>query len=155
MVLGVTEISAIVAAGGVLIGVAYYILDMRNQARIRQMDLTMRLYEGLLTQGIIRYLYKMKTLDDKEYSDYINKEDGWSELMTISTYHEEVGFLLHKKLLPINMAKELFAESTKRIWEKNELWLKKAHSDKAFWFEYLYNEMKKREQKLQQSKAQS
>jgi hypothetical protein len=40
----VTEISAIVAAAGVLVGVVYYILDMRNQAKIRQTDLVMRLY---------------------------------------------------------------------------------------------------------------
>jgi hypothetical protein len=35
----ITEISAIVAAAGVLIGVVYYILDMRNQTRIRKTDI--------------------------------------------------------------------------------------------------------------------
>jgi len=40
----VTEISAIVAAAGVLVGVAYYILDMRHQNKIRRTDLDLRLY---------------------------------------------------------------------------------------------------------------
>ena len=40
----ITDISAVVAAAGVLIGVAYYILDMRNQIRIRKTDLLIRLY---------------------------------------------------------------------------------------------------------------
>jgi hypothetical protein len=34
-----------VAAAGVLVGVVYYIMDMRNQIRIRQTDLVMRLYD--------------------------------------------------------------------------------------------------------------
>jgi len=38
----ITEISAMVAAAGVLVGVAYYIQDMRSQSRIRQTDLTLR-----------------------------------------------------------------------------------------------------------------
>ena len=34
----ITEISAIVAAAGVLFGVAYYILDMRHQTKVRQTE---------------------------------------------------------------------------------------------------------------------
>jgi hypothetical protein len=46
---GITEISAMVAAAGVLVGVIYYIMDMRNQTRIRQTDLVMRLYDRFST----------------------------------------------------------------------------------------------------------
>ena len=35
----ITEISAIVAAAGVLVGVIYYLLDVRNQAMIRKTEL--------------------------------------------------------------------------------------------------------------------
>jgi hypothetical protein len=35
-VVGITEISAVVAAVGVIIGVVYYILDLRHQSKIRQ-----------------------------------------------------------------------------------------------------------------------
>ena len=42
--LDITQISAVVAAAGVLIGVIYYILDMRHQRQVRQTDLIMRLY---------------------------------------------------------------------------------------------------------------
>jgi hypothetical protein len=42
-----TEISAFVAAAGVLIGVVYYILDMRNQTRIRKTDTLMKLYSSV------------------------------------------------------------------------------------------------------------
>jgi hypothetical protein len=39
----ITEISAMVAAAGVLVGVVYYILDMRNQHKIRKTDLVIRI----------------------------------------------------------------------------------------------------------------
>ena len=41
----VTEISAIVAAAGVLIGVVYYVLDMRHQMQVRQTELILGLYK--------------------------------------------------------------------------------------------------------------
>jgi hypothetical protein len=40
----ITEISAVVAAAGVLVGVVYYVLEVRHQTRIRQTDFITRLY---------------------------------------------------------------------------------------------------------------
>ena len=39
----ITEISAIVAALGVVVGVIYYVLDSRHQSRSRQMSALMNL----------------------------------------------------------------------------------------------------------------
>ncbi len=39
-----TEISAFVAALGVLIGVVYYVLEMRHREKMRKTDLVIRLY---------------------------------------------------------------------------------------------------------------
>jgi hypothetical protein len=47
----ITEISAIVAAAGVLVGVVYYILDMKNQSRLRQTDLVLRLFPILAVRS--------------------------------------------------------------------------------------------------------
>lgn len=38
----VVEVSAIISAVGVLVGVVYYILDMRNQTHMRRTDLQKR-----------------------------------------------------------------------------------------------------------------
>jgi hypothetical protein len=47
----ITETSAMVAAAGVMIGVVYYILDIRHQARTRQMDLFVRLYSTFTSKN--------------------------------------------------------------------------------------------------------
>jgi hypothetical protein len=44
--LDIPSISAIVAAAGVLVGVVYYILEIRQQTKIRQTDLIMRMYSS-------------------------------------------------------------------------------------------------------------
>jgi xanthosine utilization system XapX-like protein len=40
----ITEISAVVAAAGVLVGVVYYMLDLRHQARISARAFLLSLY---------------------------------------------------------------------------------------------------------------
>jgi|GEM_PF-2961565 hypothetical protein len=41
----IQTVSIAIASAGVLIGVVYYILDMRHQSKVRKTDLVMRLYE--------------------------------------------------------------------------------------------------------------
>ena len=43
----IVEVSAVVAATGVLVGLVYYLLDIRNQAMIRKTDLFMKVYPNL------------------------------------------------------------------------------------------------------------
>ena len=142
----IQTVSIAVASASVVAGVIYYALQIRNQSRMRQTDLTMRLYEQLGSKEFMNYWRQVVTREEKDYNEYI-KKDGAVELLQISTYFEGVGILLHRKLLDIDMARELFGEPIKLIWKKNESILKEMHSDKCFWFEYLYNEIKKREQR--------
>jgi hypothetical protein len=140
--------SIVIASASVVAGVIYYALQIRNQNRMRQTDLTMRLYQQLGSQEFMNYWRHAISKEESDYSEYV-KTQGAVELLQISTYFEGVGILLHRKLLDIDMARELFGEPIKAIWEKNELLLKEMHSDKCLWFEYLYTEIEKREQQLQ------
>jgi hypothetical protein len=155
-VLDVTEISAIVAAAGVLVGVVYYILDMRNQARTRQTDLVMRLYSIYGSKDFQEAWAAVRELDFKDYNDFIKKY-GWSAAMSeVCLFFEGVGVLLHKKLVDISMLDDLFTGPVKMTWEKMKPMIEGHREQRKYpqfyeWLEYLYNEMKKREQKLQSS----
>jgi len=150
IVVDIQTVSIAIASASVVVGVIYYALQIRNQSRMRQTDLTMRLYQQLGSDVFMNYWWQATTREEKDYNEYV-KKDGAVALLQVSTYFEGVGILLHRKLLDIDMAIEFFGEPVKMIWEKNRSILREMHSDKCFWFEYLYNEMKKREQKLQQS----
>ena len=47
----ITEISAIVAAAGVFVGVIYYILEIRHQTEIRETDLAIRMNPWMNVSG--------------------------------------------------------------------------------------------------------
>jgi hypothetical protein len=70
-------------------------------------------------------------------------------------FFEELGILLHRKLVDISLVDDLFSGPIIRFWEASKPYVEEARKrlnepQYAEWFEYLYDEMKKREQKLQQ-----
>jgi hypothetical protein len=73
----------------------------------------------------------------------------------IGNYYERIGVLLHRKLIDASLISDFL--NVKVIWEAMKpyvLYLRERYGSATLeWFEYLYNEMQKREQKLQQSKA--
>jgi hypothetical protein len=70
----ITEVSAMVAAAGVLVGVVYYILYMRNQAKTRQTDMVMRLYSTRGSKEFQESLKNVMTAKSDQYEDY---QDWW------------------------------------------------------------------------------
>jgi len=150
----VTEISAIVAAAGVLIGVVYYVLDMRHQMQVRQTELILGLYKEFGSIEFQEALGRLRAREYKDFDDY-EKQYGWAEAIAIGTFFEGAGLLLKRKLVDIKLVDDLFTTPVKLSWKgmKPIVYDSRKHwnSPAAFeWFEYLYNELKKREQKLHQ-----
>jgi len=147
------EISAVLAAAGVLVGVVYYILDMRHQMQVRQTELIMGLYRDFGSIEFQEALWRFMAREYKDFDDY-EKQYGWTEAVTIGTFFEGIGLLLKRKLVDIKLVDDLFTTPVKVSWEKMKpiVYDSRKHwnSPAAYeWFEYLYKELKKREQKLQ------
>jgi len=144
--LDITEISAVVVAAGVLVGVAYYILDMRNQTRLRQTDLVMRLYSVFATEEFQREMLTLMT--DTEIKDYstFKRKYGVNAPPTGLFFHE-AGILLSRKLAEIGLISRLFGPTVIRYWENILPMIEDARRQlSSTWlggFEYLYNELKK------------
>ena len=159
---GITEISAIVAAAGVLVGVVYYVLDMRNQNKARQMDMIMRLYSYYCSEEYSKASGRYMATEFKDFEDFQQKYGVVGEhpvttaFYIVLTFFEGVGALLKRKLTNIELLQELFA--VKIHWKKIEPIIEdvRKHFEEPRLFEnfeYLYNETEKYEKKLQQSKA--
>jgi hypothetical protein len=148
----VTSVSAIVAAVGVLIGVVYYIMEMRHQTKIRQTELVMGLYSQFSSLEFQKIWGEIQKREAKDYDDYRHKY-GTAELNSVSVFFEGIGILLKRKLIGIELVDDMFTSPIKRTWEKVKditLEARKVRDEPEIfeWFEYLYNEMKNREQKL-------
>jgi hypothetical protein len=156
----IPSISAIVAAAGVLVGIVYYILDMRHQSKVRQTDLIMRLYATFSGNEFQDAWAKVRErASDFENLDDIfdfDKKGGLREINQVCLFFEGIGILLQRKLVDTRMVEDLFGSSVARAWETLKAGVTKARKQLNdptiyYYFEYLYNEVKKREQKLNQS----
>jgi hypothetical protein len=154
-IVDLTEISVIIATAGVLVGVIYYILAIRNQAQTKQTDLVMRLYATFSTsefQDAWTKIRKRAPKADIADIDEFDKKVGLREFNQVCLFFEGIGILLQRKLVDARMVEDLFGGSVDRAWgyvRKAVYRGRQQMNDPTiyYYFEYLYNEMKKREQK--------
>lgn len=151
----VTGISAVIAAAGVLVGVVYYILDMRHQSKVRQTDLIMGLHSQTASKEMVEATH---TLMNAEYGNYEEFVQKYGSVLTkepvgiafgmVGSFYEGIGILVHRKLTDVDLINELFP--VQAMWKKMEPVVegtRKQYANPSLleWFEYLYNEMKKQE----------
>ena len=150
----IQTISIAIAATSVVIGVVYYVLQIRHQNRMRQTDLVMKLYSQFNSLEFQKMWQEVLNRKAKDLDDYRNKY-GLNEVTAVGLFFEGIGILLKRKLINIELVDDMFTTPIKWTWEKMKdmtlEWRKVRNQPEILeWFEYLYNEMKKREQKLQQ-----
>ena len=149
------QISAVVAAAGVLVGVVYYILDMKNQTKIRKTDLLVRLCSVQQTKD---WLEAWSVVDGSRYGqttidiEKIVADHREVEVNEVILFFDEIGVLLQMKLVDIEVVDRLIHGHAIRTYEKLktviELYRNRRNDPKIdAGFEYLYDEMKKREQR--------
>lgn len=151
--LDIPSISAVLAALGVIVGVVFALMELRNLVKTRQTDLVIRLYS---TMGSREFQEAWDRFMKGEYKDLDDFDRKYSvEGYEIGIFFEGIGVLLHRKLIDIGLVDDLFSSLVKMTWEKMkplaEATRKKLNLPQmGEWFEYLYNELQKREQRLQQ-----
>jgi len=157
----VSTVSIVIASTSVVLAAIYYVLSLRHQTKLRQTDLVMRLYSILGSMEFWEALTKVMMMEFENYDEYRKKyapsPAGFSEkpeviaLGPVGIFFNGVGVLLHMKLIDINLATRLFGTSTIYTWEKMkpiiEGFRRDGYPQLFSEFEYLYDEMKKREQR--------
>jgi len=151
----IVDISAMVAAAGVLVGVVYYILDMRNQSKLRQTDILSRFYSKMTDRDFLEAWQRFASFEDKDHVASKEKHGSWGfftvDNQMILKSFDEAGVLLTRKLVDINLVELLLREQTYFAWEKAKPFIEDARKtyemqNLGVGLEYLYNELKKREQ---------
>ena len=151
----ITGISAIVAAAGVLVGVILTVLELRNLAKSRRTDSFWRILSSFNSEEYLEAFQKVLSLEFKDYDDFTRKYGEWfsgkcevtAPLAMVCDLYEATGFLLHNGLIDYDIANQFPVIVT---WEKVKPIIEGFRKDHypryGKWFEYLYNELKKREQ---------
>jgi hypothetical protein len=162
----ITEISAVVAAAGVLVGVVYYILDMRHQSTIKKTDLLIRLYSTMSSSEFIDAEWKVLSLQIKDYQEYVRQYGSlFSEnpmhkaLALVASFYELLGNLLFRNLVDIGSVYDVMGGNTpKMLYEKIKPIVlgarRETNEPYAFaGFEYLCNELIRKEPQLKKTWA--
>jgi len=148
--LDIPSVSTIIAAGGVLVGVILAYLEVRSLVETRRTDLVISLYRDFGGRDFQEAWQKVILSEYKDYNDYVAKY-GLDEAYQVVMLFEGIGTLLHMKLIDIALVQHLISGPIVSTWEKMQLMIK-GHRQKVNqpqfceWFEYLYNEMKKKQQ---------
>lgn len=152
IMLDITTVSAVVASAGVIVGVAFALLELRNLVETRQTDLVIRLYSAFGSKEMRDTWERVVDRDENDFNTYKTKF-GMSDVNEIGWFYEGLGVLLHRKLVDIAVVDDLFSSPIKTSWEKLE---PIAEGERKYynrpqvweWWEYLYNQMQQREHKL-------
>jgi hypothetical protein len=93
----------------------------------------------------------------KSYGEY-NEKYGSAEVTAVGMFFEGIGILLKRKLIDMDLVDDMFTMPINDTWLKMKditLEIRKIRNRPTIleWFEYLYNEMQKREQRLQVKKG--
>ena len=167
IVVDIQTVSIAIASASVVAGVIYYSLQVRHQNlqiqqqnKMRQTDLVTKLSYDISTNKeflealVDTYEVEFRDYDDfvKKYGKPISRKEVPMSFMMMGNFFEQIGVLFRNGLIDASLISQLFP--TYHVWEKMkplvEGMRKEYHQPELFeWFEYLYNEMKKREQTLQ------
>ena len=161
----IQTVSIAIASASIVVAVVYYILQIQHQKKVRETDLIMR------TRPLFSMSYRewreyvlnlhLNTLDFKDYDDFVRKYGSFTSgkpepetVVMLLSYFEMLGILLKRKLLSIDIVYDFYgmynAWFEKLLMPLIEGFRKEWNVREFVNCEYLFNEMKKRSQKLQQ-----
>jgi hypothetical protein len=156
-VVDTTEISAIVAAVSVVVGVVLTVIELRNLVKQRKSDLLMRLHLAFSSKEYSEAVLKYVSTEYKDYDDFVKKYGSpfaegsvQTVFLIIGNFFEGIGVLLKNKLVDIDLVTEMFAVDLFWLkWQPLVEGIRKQPSSQNIleYFEYLHNEVKKREQR--------
>ena len=156
----VQTVSIAIASAGVFAAAVYYIIQIRHQTKVRETDLVIRMNPWMNVSGseLTDAIAKTWSLEYKDYDDFVERYGPYSldkpeqkAVHMLMNYFEGIGMLLKRNLMDPDFAWDLFGSGYFLAWEKVKPWVEGLRKqwnmpDSYSFFEYLYNEMKKREQ---------
>ena len=162
----IQTVSIAIASASVFLAAIYYIFQIRHQDKMRHLDLFMRLYSTWGSEDINKAHRRFNVIEVEDYDSFVKKygpmpgseetesSQTWSDIDRIGWFFNLMGFLVKERIVHIKLVDELLGYWVIKAWETIKPlvygWRKQYNIPESFyWFENLYNEMKKREQKLQ------
>jgi hypothetical protein len=119
----ISTISTIVATVSVVVGVFFTMMEVSHLARSRRTEVILRIYERFGSKEIVEGIMKIGT-EYENFEDYVKKY-GLSDTVQVLEIFDEVGILLRRGLVDIDLVDDLFSRSVTPEWESKVMRLVK------------------------------
>ena len=120
----IIEISAMITAAGVLVGVVYYILDIRHSRKAREMEISRVAFSDYISEQALKRWATMLSMQWKDNKDFMEKYNYQSnpEMFGIWTSWflawEMMGILVKGKVVRAEEMQDLGGFSAIFAWDK-------------------------------------
>ena len=156
----IQTISIAVASASVTLAAIFYMWQIRHQTRIRKTDLIVRInpWFNISPKELLEYANTVLALEYKDYDDFVQKYGSLyggkpeaNALRTLLNWADGIGLLLERNLVDLDIVVDSYGGIAQTFWEKVKPLVegyRKETNNPRWWeyLEYLYNEVKKREQ---------
>ena len=150
-----------IQAAGIIVGVAYYIMNIHNnqknqqlQLETRQTQIFMQIYQQINTEEVYKSWAELVNVGKIDYEDYLKKYDStvnpdhFAKRAQIWYSYNTIGELLRQGIIELDLLNRLsLGPMVITMWERWEHIIRKTRERERgpdLWegFEYLYNEVK-------------
>jgi len=119
----IIEISAMVTAAGVLVGVVYYILDIRHSRKAREMEISRVAFSDYISEQALKRWATMLSMQWKDNKDFMEKyghsnPEMFGKWTSWFFAWEMAGILLKNKVIKAEEVHDLGGYSAIFAWEK-------------------------------------
>ena len=106
---------------GLLVGIAYYIISLRNQNRARKTQLYLQMINTFSESDYLEALGKLNDLEWSTAEDFIEDwrtPEGRKTIRTLGNWYEGLGTLVKENLLDIRVVALLVTGLVIQFWDK-------------------------------------
>jgi hypothetical protein len=158
----IQTVSIMLASASVMAGIVFYAFQIRHQTRIRKTDLIVRInpWFNISPKELMEYANTVLALEYKDYDDFVQKygslyggESEANAVRTLLNWADGLGMLLKRNLVDLDIVVDSIGGIAQVFWEKVKPLVEGYRKDTHYQhhyesLEYLYNEIKKRQQQL-------
>jgi hypothetical protein len=141
-----------IAATGVLVAAAYYVMNIRATLQTRQAQMFMQIYNQ--SHNDPTFLDAWRKMDSiswgtyEEFKNLLKDEEKARALIRVGSFYEGLGVLVKERLIDIRLVALLMTIMTRTWWEKYKPIIEDARKQLDYprylsESEYLYNELMK------------
>jgi hypothetical protein len=145
----IVDLAVIITAILTALGVVFVLFELRHMSKHRDLEITMKLFEWAETESLRKaFRWVEKEFDFESLEKYKLEVSKMFEVSDypyqVEAYFEEVGFLITKKFVDIDIIVDRLGSDIISNWQKLEPWvlaIRKERADETFGehFELLHN----------------